>query len=99
MGFRIFRTRIAAACGISIDQMQGYDGNIPWSEINDDIVPLLDHSDCDGWLTAKQCKRIAPRLQAILNLWPDDDYDKARGMMLVRGMKKCAKLNKKLLFS
>lgn len=71
--------------------------NKKWNPI-DDIVPFLNHSDCDGWLTAKQCKLIAPRLHTILRLWPDEDYDKIRGLQLVRGMKQCAKANKKLLF-
>lgn len=30
------------------------------------LYPLLDHSDCDGYLTPGQCKKVAAGLEAVL---------------------------------
>lgn len=42
-----------------------------WDEIDDPIVPLLHHSDCDGHLTPEECAQVAPRLREIVTVWPD----------------------------
>lgn len=44
-----------------------------WSEINDAIVPFLHHSDCDGELTAEECRQIAPRLRELVSRWGDSN--------------------------
>lgn len=43
----------------------------PWSEIDDPIVGLMHHSDCDGHITPEQCRIIAPRLRELIADWPD----------------------------
>jgi hypothetical protein len=64
--FMRFRTRLAAAIGIDLGRMEGFkeyldpinaDPPIPWSTVTDDLVSLLDHSDCDGVLTAEEMRR------------------------------------------
>jgi hypothetical protein len=99
-GFHRFRARLATSAGFDLSQMEGFDGNKPWSEIHDDLVPLLNHSDCDGKLSVKECKQVAPRLRALLALWPDDpkDYDKQRGLLLADGMEIAVKSKKPLRF-
>jgi hypothetical protein len=86
-GFNHFRRRLAEGIGIFLDEMDGFGGDIKWDTINDAIVPFLNHSDCDGSLTALQCCAIAPRLLDMVKDWPDDDYDKINALELVEGMK------------
>jgi hypothetical protein len=84
-GFNRFRSRLAKYAGFELSEMEGFDGKRPWSEITDDIVPLLNHSDCDGELSVDECIKVAPRLRVILASWPDD-YDKQKGLLLAEGM-------------
>lgn len=71
---------------------------VSWDTVTDDeLVPLLNHSDCDGVLTAEQCKLVAPRLLEIVGHWKDD-YDKENALMLVDGMWRAAKAGEPLQF-
>ena len=85
-GFNSFRHRLAECIGIDLDDMLGFGGDIQWDTVNDPIEPLLNHSDCDGVLTAEQCLTVAPRLAELVKDWPDD-YDKSHALELVEGMK------------
>lgn len=40
-----------------------------WEEINDPIVPLLNHSDCEGILKPDICEALANRLEEITENW------------------------------
>jgi hypothetical protein len=51
----------------------------PWSEIDDVLVPLLNHSDCEGELTTEECAAIAPRLRQLISGWPDKIAIKIEG--------------------
>jgi hypothetical protein len=90
-GFHRFRVRLASEIGINLDEMAGFliNGN-PWDVIKDPIKDLLDHSDCDGYLTPRQCRKIYPRLLELVKNWDDDDYDKQQAIELANGMKKAA---------
>ena len=97
-GFARFRERLAAAAGIPLTEMSGYkEGGIAWSEYEDAIIPLLNHSDCDGELSPEACSAVAPRLREIISVW-HYDYDKQQGEMLASGMEKCAACGKALRF-
>ncbi len=48
-----------------------YANQIPWENIDDPIVPLLNHSDCDGTLEPEVCGPLADRLEEIIKDWPD----------------------------
>lgn len=98
-GFGEFRARLAAAENINLNRMEGYcrrycdhsdgsecDATTPWDGVDSPLVPLLNHSDCDGELSAEECARVWPRLNAILATFPIDDYDYANGMALVYEM-------------
>jgi hypothetical protein len=98
-GFHRFRGRLANEIGINLDEMAGFLVNgDPWDVIKDPIKDLLDHSDCDGYLTPRQCRKIYPRLLELIKDWSDDDYDKKQGNELANGMKKAAMKFKKLEF-
>ena len=96
-GFYRFRKRLAAAAGFDLTQMDGFEGHKPWSEIKDALVPFLNHSDCEGTLSPKQCEKIAPRLKQVISLWPDD-YDKMKALELIKGMRVAVKSKKSLRF-
>jgi len=104
-GFNLFRTKLAAEVGIALHCMEGfcfdYTGRQPvisWDKINDNIALLLNHSDCDGILTPKECKKVYPRLLELIKDWPDEDCDKQKALELANGMRKAARLNQNLRF-
>lgn len=101
-GFHRFRQRLAEEIGVPLLQMEGFrsDGQegLPWSAVNDPLRPLLNHSDCDGYLRPSQCERVAPRLREIVTRWPEDDYDRQHGLMLVDMMEHCARARTRLVF-
>ena len=48
-------------------QMQNYGGNVPWAKLGKDpLIILLNHSDCDGIIEAKDCAPLADRLEELL---------------------------------
>ena len=105
-GFHRFRRRVASSAGIMLDKMEGYTGTnpIPWSTVNDDLKYLLDHSDCDGQISAICCGKIAKRLEEIIVTWnfPVSDIEAnwhlENARTLVKDMKALAKKNKPLIF-
>ena len=44
---------------------------ISWDTIDDPIVPLLHHSDCDGTIEAPLCGALADRLEELIRDWPE----------------------------
>lgn len=72
--FHLFRTMIAEAAGINLDQMAGFGGSIQWKTIKDNIKWLLDHSDCEGKISARRCGLTAPRLKELAPALKDDYY-------------------------
>lgn len=102
-GFMVFRKRLATSIGFELEEMEGFsDGGKytrTWDEINDDLVPFLNHSDCEGELAPYDCMRVASRLNDILPGWPDDDYDKIMGKFLAAAMVKAANDGVPLIFS
>ena len=97
-GFAHFRRKLAKEIGMDLDKMEGFGGDIPFSNYEDDILPLLDHSDCDGELTVEECKRVAPRLRQLVSTWENDDYDKIKALDLVSGMEYAVECNEPLEF-
>lgn len=96
-GFNNFRRRLANEIGMNLDDMEGFDGNIPFHIYQDDIIPLLNHSDCDGELTPDECKQVAPRLRELVSGW-EDDYDKSKALDLADGMELAANQGQPLEF-
>jgi hypothetical protein len=94
-GFHRFRVRLALEVGIILDSMAGFDSTPAksWDDIeakDDPIVPLLNHSDCDGVLSPEECRSIAPRLRELVRNWPAEDYDRYQAEMLAEGMDSAA---------
>lgn len=88
-GFGEFRRRLAAEIGINLHEMKGFLGGWrPW-KMRDPIVPLLNHSDCDGVLTPAECAQVAPRLRELVAEWEDDNYDRDMALKLADAMDAC----------
>jgi hypothetical protein len=97
-GFGEFRNELASLVGIELHAMEGFGGELPWSSVKPDAINiLLDHSDCDGKLTAEECRAIAPRL---LELAPQlkDGYDTRMAITLSTDMALCASRGEVLEF-
>jgi len=71
---------------------------LKWDNIIDPLVSFLNHSDCEGELTSKECEEVAPRLRIIVANWDDDDVYKMHALLLADGMDKCVKENVPLEF-
>jgi hypothetical protein len=107
-GFHRFRRKLAATIGITLDAMEGFEDpdwlnpggrrGYSWDKINDPIVPLLYHSDCDGELLPSECASIAPRLRELVSFWDDDDYDKQQAILLADSMDECVLSGTPLIF-
>lgn len=75
-GFHDFRYALARAEGFDLEEMRGFGGERPWSEVTTLLEPLLDHPDVAGDpLTVADCAAIAPRLEAIADEWAPDGND------------------------
>ncbi len=82
--FNEFRQWLASQIGINLYEYIGYgdNGTKDLTTIDHDIMPLLNHSDCDGILTPQECRQIVKGLnQIIKNALPSDipfsNYQKA----------------------
>jgi len=108
-GFNDFRRRLARDIGFDLNEMMGFSkgfhwqdgyapGTRPWSEIDDPIVPLLNHSDCEGELSPQECAQVAPRLRELVTPWPEHDYDRHNALVLAEAMGRCACDGEALVF-
>lgn len=68
-GFAMLRQMVAAEDGITLSDMRGFGGTVPWDTVTTELAPFLDHSDCDGELTPAECQQVLPRLSGIHAQW------------------------------
>lgn len=102
-GFHQFRLRLVWFLGLAEPRRDGAPLGSPlwsWRAVPDSepLAALLNHSDCDGELSPKECAVVAPRLRAMVELWDDDDYDKQQALRLLDGMAQAVKTQKPLVF-
>lgn len=66
--FNRFRYSLGHQIGINLDDYIGYGdkGTKDLTSIDNELMPLFNHSDCDGRLTVKECKSIVKGLNSIL---------------------------------
>jgi hypothetical protein len=98
-GFHAFRRRLALEIGIDLDKMKGFgkgfgetegkgfgetEDGLSWDNIIDPIALFLNHSDCDGYLTATQSRRVGKRLMKLVEKWPENDYDRQMSLELAK---------------
>ncbi len=100
IGFNEFRARLAEEIGIGdLRSMVGFGGTRSWRNIKDPLKPLMNHSDCDGILTRRQCNQVYPRLLEIVCRWDKNDYDRLEAEELIKGMKEVAEEGGRLIFT
>lgn len=63
--FNTFRKLLASRIGMVLDNMEGFGGDGKFAAFDHDIIPLLDHSDCDGEITPADAAKVARGLEAI----------------------------------
>lgn len=103
-GFMRFREKLAASIGIELNSMAGFGAPAEtarsWDTVDHPIVPLLNHSDCDGDLSPEECGQVSPALRKIIEAWPDEpwEHDRQGGLMLADLMEACSKANRRLIF-
>lgn len=117
--FMNWRIWVAKQIGINLLEMEGFSdrdysnpnkkrGEIKWDTIKDDLKYLLNHSDCDGSLTPKRCKKIADWLKKIIkdrkvpkdifSLDSDEEWYIFKTKTFIGGCMKAYKEDKKLEF-
>lgn len=92
-GFAQFRWRLAYQIGIDLGSMMGYGGRRSWDKIDDPLVALLNHSDCEGKIRPRACRAAALRLREVVPQMgdPEEDEDVQFGLDLADAMEQCAK--------
>lgn len=64
--FNRFRKKIAEVAGYgNLDDYEGFGGAKQFPE-GDPLVVLLNHSDCEGSIEAKDCAPLADRMEQLL---------------------------------
>ncbi|MCK9570870.1 hypothetical protein M0R72_18110 [Candidatus Pacearchaeota archaeon] len=108
-GFMKYRRKLANEIGLVLNDMIGFGGDEEWPDAKDEpLVHLLDHSDCDGELTADQCRELLPRLKEIVDEWKErtpanmgfayERYDIQQSEELCNMLEYCAEHGESLLF-
>jgi hypothetical protein len=102
--FGRWREFIAKQIGIDLNQMEGFGGTNSWDNIQDDLVFLLNHSDCDGEILPADAKGIAIRLKEILKNLPESSdenvqYFKKITEQFIKGCELASKKKQCLKFS
>ena len=70
-GFNRFRRWVAKNIGYSLDEFVEFGGFKDSAELEDhDLFPFLFHSDCEGYISPSDCKKIADGLDAMLKKIP-----------------------------
>jgi len=103
--FNQFRYNLAKQIKINLDDYIEYGSGIKTlSDLDDDLIPLLNHSDCEGILTPDECKKIVKGLNDILNNFNPDlvnhdtDYFKKQIIRFRDGCKKAIEANENVEF-
>jgi hypothetical protein len=69
--FNKFRENISRRVGHELRQFEGFGGSVPFDVLKeDDIRILLDHSDCDGEISAEDCGKLSTRLFELAKEFP-----------------------------
>jgi len=75
-GFRSLVDRLAEEAGIALREMEGYGGSVPWKDVNDPLVPLLNAFDeyGGGEVAGSACPELSRRLWEIAECWSDSRH-------------------------
>ncbi len=104
-GFNRFRNNLVVALGYttSLDEMYE-NGSYADKLKHESIFPLIDHSDCEGYLTVKEMSRVVNQLKYILEIWENNfemveyHYDIRQGRCLIEGMEEAIEADESIEF-
>ena len=98
--YMVFRQALASEAGIRLFDMEGFSfgPGESWDTVDDDIVPLLVHSDHSGEFSVEECKTISPRLIELIDGWGENNRNKVQALILAEGMELAVKCNEPLRF-
>ena len=103
--FHRFREELANAIGMpDLKKMEGFGGAIAWESLPPDTLHvLLNHSDSDGVIEAKDCLPLAERLEEIVRLHAvyEEDYGyswQERALQFAKGLRVAASLGENVDF-
>ncbi|MFD5930263.1 MULTISPECIES: hypothetical protein [unclassified Streptomyces] len=72
-GFAAFRRQLARAEGFDLDDMWGFGGDRPWSDVSTSLEPFLDRPDDGGGeFSPTECAALLPRFEAIIDQWRNE---------------------------
>jgi hypothetical protein len=73
--FNHFRYALGRQIGINLDEYEGYGdkGTKDLTTIDHDLMPLFNHSDCDGVLTVEESRKIVDGLNKVLDSFREDE--------------------------
>lgn len=95
-GFMRARRTIAGLIGLNLDEMWGYQDSYSLTELvkprqwstllpsQAPLEPLLNHSDCEGWLTVSEVKGMKDTLEQITGFIPPDDGAAGLAVFLIK---------------
>ena len=74
--FGNLRKWLAEKIGINLNDYAGYmgGGTKDLTTIDHELMPLFNHSDCDGELSPQQCEQIAIGLDKVISTSDKDDF-------------------------
>lgn len=89
-GFARFRRKLAEELDLDLEKVHKCCGSrgprFECAEHDDDIMMLLNHSDCDGRLIPSECRKVGLRLLSLIAHWERDDIDRHQGIELATAM-------------
>lgn len=89
-GFHRFRSNLIITLGYTTALDEMFDNNTIHELQHEPIYPLINHSDCDGYLSVNEMKQIIPQLKFVLESWEHNDqilsYDIRQGRELLESM-------------
>ena len=99
--FRDYRIYLAKLTDINLKTMMGFGAKqaeaISWDTVDDDLKILLDHSDCDGEISVKDCILLKRRLVQLLLVMHDHFWFEITCEFLY-GLNQAISKNEKLIF-
>ncbi|MFI2458209.1 hypothetical protein [Streptomyces sp. NPDC019539] len=60
--------------GVALDEMIGFGGDRPWTDLSTCLQPFLNHPDDHSKdLSVEDCAAVLPRLEAVLEPWSREE--------------------------
>ena len=95
-GFNYFRATWAKHLGFNLAEMEGFGGNKEWKD--EPLQEFFNHSDCDGYLTVGDCKKILKQAKKDFPKLKDNQQCSYSFPILIEFCKEAIKRNRRIEF-